>query len=383
MTGFTTALDPLIYVWGRVDFSPDAARLAYVRDGSNGGAGQLVVSAWDGTGPRVVADEGWDPEWSASGEEIAFAHYTSCRASSAIEVVRSDGTSRRSFASSSEWRVQPRWSPDGSLIAFLGRTATSCGVPGALSRVYVIRPDGTGERILGDVPSDSLISWSPNGRWVAAMDNDSYRSLTLLGTMGQSPVRFDTTASPGFSWAPDGEHVAFARGGVLHIGATDGSERRLAPGFGPDWSPDGSRLSYLAPAYPTEMPFDHCQRQAFVIGSDGQGARALSPCWQQGDERSNVLLGTSGDDFAEALGGKDRVYGGAGDDILWGYGGVDRLYGGAGRDELIGGAGADRIGARDGARDFVFCGGGRDVVFADRVDAVSRDCEVVRRATSE
>ena len=370
VSGHATRLEDSI--WGRVDFSPDAARLAYSRYA--GATRPLVVSAWDGTGRQVIADDSSEPEWSPTGEEIAFAHDTPCLAPGPIEVVRSDGAARRSFSSSGEWRVQPRWSPDGSLIAFLART--SCSVGGTPAHVYVVRPDGTGARILGDVVKDSDISWSPNGRWVAARDRISLR-LTLLGAIGQPPVSFEGAGL--FSWAPDGEHFAYSRDGVLYIGATDGSERRLATGFGADWSPDGSLLSYLASPYPNEMPFDHCLRQAFVVGSDGQGARALGPCWQQGDEGPNFLPGTSGEDFAEGFGGRDRIYGGAGNDILWGYGGVDRLYGGSGRDELYGWAGADRIGARDGERDLVSCGAGRDTVFADRIDTVSRDCERVRR----
>lgn len=375
VTGRAIALE---YLASGFDFSPDGARLVYVRNGFT--AGPLVVSAWDGTGKQVIADDASDPEWSSTGEEIAFAHDTSCRATGGIEAVRSDGTSRRSFVSTGEWRGQPRWSPDGSLIAFLSKPVSLCGAPGALARVSVIRPDGTGERVLGDVAMDSRISWSPNGRWVAVMEN--YDRLTLLGTMGQGPVRFHTLGPSLFSWAPDGEHVAYTRDGVVYIGSTDGSERRLAAGFGPDWSPDGSRLSYLAPPYATEMPFDHCRQQAFVIASDGQGGRALSPCWQQADDRPNVVVGTSGDDFAEAFGGRDRLYGGAGDDTLWGHGGSDRLYGGSGRDYLHGGPSTDRLGARDGVQDRVVCGGGHDIVFADALDDVSPDCEVVRRPTN-
>jgi hypothetical protein len=35
-----------------------------------------------------------------------------------------------------------------------------------------------------------------------------------------------------------------------------------------------------------------------------------------------------------------------------------------------------------GSRDSVSCGTGRDIVFADRADAVSHDCEVVHRSTA-
>ena len=77
--------------------------------------------------------------------------------------------------------------------------------------------------------------------------------------------------------------------------------------------------------------------------------------------------------------GADVLRGTSGPDVIAGRGGNDRLYGGKGRDRLDGGAGNDTIYARDGARDVIRCGSGRDRVFADRNDSVARDCESVSR----
>ena len=77
--------------------------------------------------------------------------------------------------------------------------------------------------------------------------------------------------------------------------------------------------------------------------------------------------------------GADVLRGTAGPDVISGRGGNDRLYGGKGRDRLDGGAGNDSIYARDGVRDVIRCGPGRDRVSADRTDSVARDCEVVTR----
>ncbi|MEY2442579.1 MAG: hypothetical protein QOJ46_2005, partial [bacterium] len=41
--------------------------------------------------------------------------------------------------------------------------------------------------------------------------------------------------------------------------------------------------------------------------------------------------------------------------------------------------GDDRINVAHGGHDVVSCGAGTDIVFADAVDAVSKDCETVRR----
>jgi Ca2+-binding RTX toxin-like protein len=75
----------------------------------------------------------------------------------------------------------------------------------------------------------------------------------------------------------------------------------------------------------------------------------------------------------------DTLSGGAGNDHVIGGFGADRITGGAGLDRISGGDANDTIGARDGRRDKVRCGAGRDSVTADRRDSVSRDCERVRR----
>lgn len=62
---------------------------------------------------------------------------------------------------------------------------------------------------------------------------------------------------------------------------------------------------------------------------------------------------------------------------------ADLLLGRGGRDVVDAGRGNDRVAVQyDFARDTVRCGLGRDVVTADRVDRVQRDCEVVSRMIS-
>jgi Tol biopolymer transport system component len=97
-----------------------------------------------------------------------------------------------------------------------------------------------------------------------------------------------------------------------------------------------------------------------------------------GAGKDRVSGGSSGDRMAGDQ-GNDRISGNSGNDLLKGNSGADRINGGSGRDRISGGIGNDRITARDGKRDKIACGKGRDTVTADRVDRVSRDCERVRR----
>jgi hypothetical protein len=97
-----------------------------------------------------------------------------------------------------------------------------------------------------------------------------------------------------------------------------------------------------------------------------------------GTAHADHIIGTAGPDLIDAGAGNDILFGGAGNDILFGGPGNDILFGDAGTDTIFGGAGHDTIRARDGQKDTIDCGPGRDVAFVDRVDRVVR-CEVVHR----
>ncbi len=68
-----------------------------------------------------------------------------------------------------------------------------------------------------------------------------------------------------------------------------------------------------------------------------------------------------------------------GDDKLRGQRGNDKLTGGSGRDLIEAGGGKDNVRARDGERDRINCGSGRDKVTADRLDKIAKNCERVTR----
>ncbi len=107
-----------------------------------------------------------------------------------------------------------------------------------------------------------------------------------------------------------------------------------------------------------------------------------------GTTRADVLRGLDGNDRLLGRGGRDRLFGGSGRDNLYGgndrdvlRGGpdADRLVGGRGDDLLRGGTGDDTIRARDGRRDRISCGPGRDRATLDARDLIT-DATVTRPA---
>ena len=116
-----------------------------------------------------------------------------------------------------------------------------------------------------------------------------------------------------------------------------------------------------------------------LVSAPGPAAGQAVDCGKRlaGGPANDRLLGTGAGDRISGRGGADRLLGRGGTDCLRGGAGNDLLVGGGGADRLRGGAGRDRIWARDGARDVVSCGPGRDVARIDERD-VARGCERVR-----
>ncbi len=90
---------------------------------------------------------------------------------------------------------------------------------------------------------------------------------------------------------------------------------------------------------------------------------------------ADQMYGYAGDDLMYGLEGDDLLYGGRGNDYAYGRNGDDSLYGRSGVDHMYGGYGNDYVNVKDGSRDYVDCGPGRDSYTVDPVDVV-RNCEV-------
>ena len=90
-----------------------------------------------------------------------------------------------------------------------------------------------------------------------------------------------------------------------------------------------------------------------------------------GNDRPNIIRGTSGRDVIVARGGRDTIYGrggndlicaGKGRDVVKGGDGKDKIFGQSGNDKLKGGAGFDRLdGGPDKDACYVNAGGGKKI----------------------
>lgn len=229
---------------------------------------------------------------------------------------------------------------------------------------------------------------------------------------GAGPVRAQTAA---VEQTADG-------GALVVVRATSGPDSFSVAAGGPSSLPSW-RVGFMYRALLPEQAGAGCSVVMFefeCVLPDGAAPRPPALYGEQGADLVDLqhaggpvlVYGGPGDDTIRTAGPggqsggqpvagvRSEIYAGTGDDSvgqfgsdpwqLYGLPGSCRsgpqapagavLYGGPGSDRVCDTVGEDRLVIRDGEIDAVACGDGRDVVVADRVDAVLGECERVERA---
>jgi hypothetical protein len=237
--------------------------------------------------------------------------------------------------------------------------------------------------------------WSPDGRYRVEAE---YGAVWVVSADGTERRRVASTElNQGVAWSPDGTLIAIGTEEQgLHVVKPDGSGLRSLPGTSlaqfPTWSPDGSWIAFEVDASSYKEG-----SSISVIRPDGSELRALTRAHQGPDQRNagspawvdnRMLVFTA---YQRGHDGPHKIYDihrigvdGQGERRVTyqchlGTRRGERLFGSLLADKIRAFAGNDLVHARDGVRDEVSCGPGRDRVLADRRDRIARDCERVSR----
>jgi Tol biopolymer transport system component len=290
---------------GTYDWSPDGARIAFVKNpyAQRGRPSELWVMNADGSGLRRLArglNKAARPEWSRDGSWLAFTNSDPPRQVSQLYVIRPDGSGLRRIVRGIQPSV-PRWSPDGKRILYLNRVRQ-------VRSVFVVDVKTARSRRLVHRVDYGGIAWSPKGASISYVQR---RRLYVAAANGTRRRRVANLVVWGVhSWSPDGSVIAVEhhqgpsdnrRSDIYLVRAdgrgvkrmTHGSDRN-AEDLASDWSADGTKLSFtsdrdLAPGGPREL---------YVMNADGtcetrltHGAYALDrPAWQPGRSSGPPLL---------------------------------------------------------------------------------------------
>lgn len=165
----------------------------------------------DGTQRLVLTPAGldaWEPRWSPDGKQIAFIGR---RKNQTIRVflVSAEGGVPQEMLVDEHNQNDPAWSPDGKLIAFSREEKPS--LPGAAAvAIYILNLSTNQVSLLPGSRGLRVPAWSPDGRFITAKDEDDHR-LMLFDVRTQKWIqlaRGSAVHGPP-SWSPDGKWIYY------------------------------------------------------------------------------------------------------------------------------------------------------------------------------
>jgi len=191
-----------------------------------------------------------DPQISPDGSQVAYSRLSmdimTDRARSNIWLVDTRGGRHRPVVSGADSYSSPRWSPDGSRLAYVS------AAEGRGPEIYVRWMDTGQTALLSNLPSaPRAIAWSPDGRQIAFVAHVAVEPASLAkppakpeGAEWAPPV----TVIDRVTWRFDGRgYLEPGYDHVFVIPADGGTPRQITSGnFDHDgsltWSPDGARI---------------------------------------------------------------------------------------------------------------------------------------------
>lgn len=298
---------------GDAQISPDGRRVAYVRKTIEREADEYQSNIWlweDGeTRQYSSGNKDSTPRWSPDGTQLAFLSGREDRAQ--IYVLSTAGGEARRLTEIKRGAGTPIWSPDGSRIAFSA----------AVSFPDETEPDEEKPKRAKTHVFDRA-RFKFNGPGLIDDRRTDVFVVDVAGGVCRQLTDGDWNARAG-AWSPDGLHLAIAGDrdpewdlrafSDIWIVPRDGGEpRRVTDGDGawgqPVFSPDGSRLAMVGFPHPDAPDCTHFP-QVWSIARDGSDLR---------NEMANVDLsagdGVSGD--ISAAGESDLVWTEAGITLL-------------------------------------------------------------------
>jgi len=195
------------------DYSPDGKKIAFTRYGLRGwGISDIMIMNADGTNIQQITSTGLcrlTPRWSNDGTKLAFYYGGAGSNINEIHIMNADGTDEITVLSCAYPYLLPYWSPDDTKLVY----PQSDGI----WLVSTSPPYETTHLFTTTIPAAEPV-FSPDGKYIlfsigeiGTGQNPIYRDLFLIDANGNFVAQqtSDSMTDYPFDWSPDGHYVAF------------------------------------------------------------------------------------------------------------------------------------------------------------------------------
>src|SRR6202789_2068735 len=176
-----------------------------------------------------------------------------------------------------QWAADPQVSPDGRSIAYV-RMGYDIKTDRARGSVWLVGIDGKNERPISSAPTSGSPRWSPDGSRIAyiARAADNSAQLFMYWTAGgmSAPISNFTDSPGGLAWSADGKWLAFTMP-VAQERKPLKVELPEAP-KNAKWADPPKLIDRMVFRADGEGYLPNVFSQLFIIGADGGAARQLT-----------------------------------------------------------------------------------------------------------
>ena len=238
-------------------WSPDGRRIAF--SSNRDGDFDIYIMNRNGKNAKNMTDNSplhdESPHWSPVSQKIVFTSEQDLQPPQDVNVLEAQTGNQRKIITSSSFAFNPKWSPNGSLIAYFSQELPDASPSTTL--LWRVKPDGTElEALVTGGESNSHPKYSPDGLSIAFVSERNFNTDIYAFNLETNELSRLTTHL-GFDlypdWSPDGERLAFvsSRDGNLDVFtmAVNGEHITNLTKSGMNeaflaWSPDGEKIAF-------------------------------------------------------------------------------------------------------------------------------------------
>jgi Tol biopolymer transport system component len=300
-------------------WSPDGEWIAFIVQQSD--RSNIFIVRSDGTALSQLTHDGEDfqPSWSPDGVRLAFSRADPELGTQDIWVMNADGDHAIALTheTDGDLALSPSWSPDGLAILFVSNRSGG-------TELYRMRSDGTDvAQLTSDDGFHGSPRYSPDGTQIAFAGDVNGPGIYLISDAGSKPQQLTHDLQVGpidLAWSPDGRFLVYSTSAGGHsidlytVDPVDGSIHRLTTSGDvccPAWQPllgeSSPSPSALGPKSNGAISFRSVDGAVYEVQPDGSGLRQLFPASKDVEQ---IAWSPDGTEIAWAgtVGGRFGIY---------------------------------------------------------------------------